>query len=247
MTDAMTAVAALPGVADAAVSARNALDSFMFDRGVRAKALDLARDSIVRGGRDSAYLDGADVAVVDDSPMGRVLSASMSVTAAIPSMVDTWSRSPLQVLASLHSLAAAEFSDADERGRPRRSDECDDPLRLGDVPPWQAIGPRLESLRQILTEPTQAPALVTTAVVHAELAVLRPFMWGSGIISRAATRLMLSSRGLDPDLLTVPESAIVEAGRPAYVRALKQYAAGTPYGVAAWVIWHCERIEESVA
>lgn len=72
-------------------------------------------------------------------------------------------------------------------------------------------------------------------------------MWGSGIISRAATRLMLSSRGLDPDLLTVPESAIVEAGRPAYVRALKQYAAGTPYGVAAWVIWHCERIEESVA
>jgi len=80
-----------------------------------------------------------------------------------------------------------------------------------------------------------APALVEAAVVHGEIIALRPFEVGSAAIAQMATRLVMAARGLDPDLLIVPEVGILRAGRPAYVRAVRGYLSGVPEGVAAWL------------
>ncbi len=88
----------------------------------------------------------------------------------------------------------------------------------------------------VLTSPTKAP-LVVAAVVHGELLTLRPFGWGDGLVARAAQRLTLVSRGLDPKSLVAPEVGHLEL-EDEYSSALRDYASGTPEGVARWIV-HC--------
>ena len=64
-------------------------------------------------------------------------------------------RSPLQAFARLHTLAAKGDVEDDALGRPRDADRP----RGG----WR-------DLARLLLAPTDAPALVAAAVVHAELA-----------------------------------------------------------------------------
>ena len=94
---------------------------------------------------------------------------------------------------------------------------------------------RLAGLAQVTTTPTEAPAIVQAAVVHGELVALRPFEWGSALVARAAARVVLAQRGLDPDLLLLTDAAIYSIGRPAYVDAVRAYLSGTPHGVARWI------------
>ena len=106
-------------VARVMAAAREEIDSVLWRRDVRTNAAAVARASIERGGRDSAAIDGADTAVVDDSPMGRALARAIDVTAAVPGQVGAWSKAPLQVIAALHGIAANGFATDDEMGRPR--------------------------------------------------------------------------------------------------------------------------------
>ena len=237
-SDPLAALAAAPDVAAAALAAREEIDALLWRRDVRNAAAEVAAASRERGARDSAAIDGADVVAVDDSPMGRVLEAALRLNAAVPTQVDVFAASPLQALAHLHAIVAVGFVDGSELGRPRAGDEADDPLTLGDLPSARAAAERLALLAGTLTRPTEAPALVVAAVAHAEVAVLRPFAWGSGLLARAMTRLVLASRGVDPSLFSIPERGVLESGRPAYVRALRGYAAGTPDGVGDFIIWH---------
>ena len=50
----------------------------------------------------ASEVDGADVALVEDSPMGRGLEAALRLTAAVPGQVDVFATAPLQALARLH-------------------------------------------------------------------------------------------------------------------------------------------------
>jgi hypothetical protein len=218
--------------------ARSEIDALLWRRDVRAAAAEVAAASVQRGAHDSAAIDGADIAVVEDSPMGRVLDAALALTAAVPGQVDVFGRSPLQALAQLHAVLAHGFVTDDLLGRPRSSDTADDPLNLGPVIPSRAAADRLAGLASTLTAPTEAPALLVAAIAHAEIAVVRPFAWGSGLLARAVTRLVMAERGLDPSLFSIPEHGMVELGRPAYVRALRAYASGTRAGVGEFVIWH---------
>jgi Fic family protein len=99
------------------------------------------------------------------------------------------------------------------------------------------VAARLDGLSGLLTAPSKAPALVVGAIVHGELLALRPFGWGDGIVARAAQRLTLVQRGLDPKSLTAPEIGHAELTAD-YAAALNGYVAGTPEGVAGWVR-HC--------
>src|SRR5690606_41121040 len=75
---------------------------------------------------------------------------------------------PLQVLARMHVLAAADLTDdADALGRPRPAD---------------GVAPRLELLAQLVTGATSVPGPVLTAVVHGELLTLRPFGSADGVL-----------------------------------------------------------------
>ena len=64
------------------------------------------------------------------------------------------------------------------------------------------------------------------------------FPVGAGLVARAAARLTVIGRGLDPSAVSVPEVGHVELGRPAYAAAAQAYAGGGPGGVAGWVR-HC--------
>ncbi len=240
--DPLAVLAREETVAAALLAAREEVDALLWRRDVRGAAAEVASASIQRGARDSAAIDGADVAVPDDSPMGRVLEAALRLTAAVPTQVEVFATAPLQALAHLHALTAHGFCPADELGRPRHGDVADDPLNLGALVPAGAAAERLAGLAGMLTAPTQAPALLVAAIAHAELAIVRPFAWGSGLLARASTRLVLAARGVDPSLFSIPEHGMLELGRPAYVKALRGYATGSPAGVSEFIVWQATAV-----
>jgi hypothetical protein len=236
-TDPLAVLALEPATAAVLAAARAEVDAVLWRRDVRGAAAEVAAASVAGGGRGADPRDGADVAVADDSPMGRVLAAALRVTAAVPGQVEVFAQAPLQALAHLHALAAVGFAADADLGRPRATDAADDPLSLGPIPSAQATADRLALLADLLTTPTEAPALLVAAITHAEIAVLRPFTWGSGLVARACVRLVLAGRSVDPSLFTVPERGMLELGRPAYVRALRSYSSGRPEGVRDFVVW----------
>jgi hypothetical protein len=248
--DPLAPLVDLPGVADAVDRARSAVDGVLWDREVRAKVGDVVAGSRLRGAWASAAIDGAEVRpdalvsgdVLDGSPIGRVVAASLALQAEIPTQVDAFGRAPLQVLSRLHTVVASGFVDVDARGRLRTDPLADDPLRLGGLPDADEVSRRITVLAGVLTRPTAAPALVVAAVAHAEVAVTRPFAWGSGLVARSLTRLVLAARGVDPDGVTVPEAGLFAAGRSAYAEALRSYATGDPDGVARWLVLHAETV-----
>lgn len=241
-TDPLGALAADPTVAAAVLAARGEVDALLWRRDVRAAAAEVAAASVERGARDSAAIDGADLVTADESPMGRVLDAALRLTAEVPGQVDVFATAPLQALAHLNAVVAHGFLPAEERGRPRPSDVADDPLHLGPLTPAEAAAERLAALARVLTMPTEAPALVVAAIAHAEIAAVRPFAWGSGLLARASVRLVLAGRGVDPSLFSIPEHGMLELGRPAYVAALRDYASGTPAGVTSFIVWQATAV-----
>jgi len=233
------AVLARPPVADALQGARSDLDALLWRRDVRGSAGAVAAGSVERGARASAAIDGADVVVVDDSPMGRVLARALAVTQAVPGQVGTFERAPLQVIAQLHALAAVGFGSTEELGRPRSSVEVDDPLRIGPAGQVEDLAPSLVALAQVLVRPEELPGLALAAIAHHEVVGLRPFGWGSGLVARALARCVLASRGLDPSCFSIPEAGMLDQGRPAYVRAVRGYLDGSADGLADSLTWFC--------
>ena len=254
-SDLLAPLAAFPGVADAVDAARAEVDALLWDREVRSHAAEVVSGSRLRGAWASAAIDGAEVRpdalvsgdALDGSPMGRVVAASLALQTEIPRQTSLIDAAPLQVLSRLHSVVAAGFVDDDQRGRVRVDEQADDPLRLPGLPSHEQAARRMSALARLLTTPTSAPALVVAAVAHGEIAVVRPFAWGSGLVARAMTRLVLASRGVDPDGLTVPEAGLWAAGRPAYAAALRAYAQGTPDGVGQWLVLHADTVRVGAA
>jgi hypothetical protein len=250
VSDVLAPLLDLPGVAEAADRARSAVDAVLWDRGVRARAAEVVAGSRLRGGWASAALDGAEVRpdalvsgdALDDSPMGRVVAAALAVQQETPRLVAVAGRAPLQALSSLHAVAARHHAPEDERGRLRTTEPPDDPLHLGPAPSPEEASARMTALADLLTAPTSAPALLVAAVAHAEVLAVRPFGWGSGLVGRAVTRVVLAGRGVDPDGLTVPEAGLFAAGRTAYAAALRGYASGDPEGVARWLVLHSDAV-----
>ncbi len=101
---------------------------------------------------------------------------------------------------------------------------------------------RLDGLARVLTAGTSAPAVVVAAVVHGELMALRAFGTADGLVARAAARLVLVDRGLDPKAVSAPEVGHLELGdgHGEYADALRAYVCDGPPGVATWLV-HCAR------
>jgi hypothetical protein len=158
-----------------------------------------------------------------DDPL---VQGALRVSAGLGSMVETWERAPGQVLARLHVLAAADLVDRAALGRPAAH-----------------AGPRLSQLFALVTGQTTVPAVLVAALVHGELAALAPFGTADGVVARAAGRLTMIARGLDPKAVSVPEVGFTELGAASYGEALAGYAAGSPEGVAGWLA-HCCRATE---
>ena len=80
---------------------------------------------------------------------------------------------------------------------------------------------------------------MAAAVVHAEVATVAPFGSHDGLVARAAERLVLVARGVDPASLTVPEAGHL-ALRAEYESNLRGYAEGGRSGVHAWLLYAAE-------
>ena len=215
----------LPDVADSAAAARDAVDRLLAHRALRRTSGPVSAESVLRGARASAALEGAEYEL-DEVRAGTVtdpvVQGALRAGGGLGQLVDTWERAPRQVLAKLHVLAAAGTVDESQLGRPTASPE---------------LAERLDGLAQLIAGGTKAPAVIVAAIVHGELLTMAPFAGPNGVVARAASRLTLITRGLDVKAVSVPESGHL-ARSPEYVGASNAYATGTPDGVRAW-LKHC--------
>ncbi|MFI9077564.1 oxidoreductase [Streptomyces sioyaensis] len=250
--DPLVTLASLPGVADSVDSVRKGVDRVYGHRIMRRRSNEVTSEAALRGARGSAALSGADWALeevrrrTDFGVEGesRTVGAALRLTAESGQLLSVWRQSPLRVLARLHLVAAGGESADETVGRPRLAGEpVDEPLIELALPDADEVAGRLDGLSRMLLAGTEAPALVTAAVVHGELLALRPFGSCNGLVARAAERIVLVGSGLDPKSICPAEVGHAELGRAAYAAALEGYVSGTPEGVAAWIA-HCGRAVE---
>ncbi|MFD8324960.1 Fic family protein [Streptomyces lydicus] len=250
--DPLVALASLPGVADSVDAVRKGVDRVYGHRIMRRRSNEVTSEAALRGARGSAALSGADWALeevrrrTDFGVEGeaRTVGAALRLTAEAGQLLSVWRQSPLRVLARLHLVAAGKESPDETVGRPRLAGEpVDEPLIELPLPDADEVAGRLDGLSRLLLAGSEAPALVTAAVVHGELLALRPFASHNGLVARAAERIVLIGSGLDPKSICPAEVGHAETGRAAYVAALEGYVSGTPEGVAAWIA-HCGRAVE---
>ncbi|WCH92765.1 oxidoreductase [Streptomyces moderatus] len=248
--DPLAALGSLPGVPESVESVRKAVDRVYGHRIMRRRSNEITSEAALRGARNSAALSGADWALEEvrrrtdfsGDDEARVMGASLRLTAEAGQLLSIWRQSPLRVLARLHLVAAA--SNEGEVGRPRQAGEpVDEPLIELPLPNADEVHGRLEGLAELIIAGGSAPALVTAAVVHGELLVLRPFTSDNGLVARTAERIVLVGSGLDPKSVCPAEVGHAELGRAAYVAALEGYVSGTPEGMAAWIA-HCGKAIE---
>lgn len=203
-------------------AARGAVDVLLGHRVLRRRSADVSAESSLRGAWASAVLSGVEVALADLRSGAAVsdplVQGALRAQAAIPTLVDTWTRAPRQALARLHAVAAAGLVDGEALGRPTAGAE------------------RLDTLSTVLAG-TRAPAVVVAAIVHGEILALDAFAPASGIVARTAVRLTLIDRGLDPKSLVVVEAGHRELADE-YDAALAAYRTGTRDGIAMW-LRHC--------
>ena len=225
----------LPGVAEASDWAREALGRAHRHRANLRGWPVTAAEAALRAARASSVLDGGPARLddlvgaasqnggVSDPVFAGALRVAQALEGGGGPLIGIWRRAPLQALARLHMLAAADLVDGDRLGRPRADAE---------------VGPRLELLAGLVTGRTCAPAPVVAAVAHGELLTLAPFGSADGVVARAVSRLVTIASGLDPRGLGVPEVSWMR--QPAdYRDAARGFADGTPGGVGAWLVLCC--------
>ncbi len=223
--DPLARLAALEGVPSAFAAARDGIDVVLRDRGLRRTSPETTAESLLRGAHASAVLEGSSssLAEVRSGSADALAAAAVRVSTSLLGLAPTLTRSPLQALARLHTLAGAGSVEDSSLGRPRDA----------------ASAERLQGVARLLSATSSAPALLLAAVVHAELATAAPFASHSGLVARAAERLVLVARGVDEKSLTVPEAAHL-ALRAAYESNLNAYRDGGPNGVHAWLLYAAE-------
>jgi hypothetical protein len=225
----------LPGIAAASDHARDALGQVHRHRVNLRRWPVTAAEAALRAARASAALERrdlereqqADVSATSDPIFAGALRVAQALEGGETNLVGVWRRAPLQALARLHMLAAADRVDEDRLGRPRADAD---------------VGPRLELLADVVTGGTQAPAPVIAAVVHGELLTLAPFGSADGVVARAVCRLVTIATGLDPHGLGVPEISWMRRAAD-YRAAAGGFASGTPDGMRAWLMLCCRAMQ----
>lgn len=221
-------------VMSAVRAARSALGRLNGPRRPRDPTGRAAAAAALRAARASAALEGVPLALdpTAEAIADPILAGAVRVAAGLGALAAIWRRAPLQVLARLHTLAAADLVGPDELGRPRVDAQPD------------LVSGRLAGLSELVVR-SPWPAPVMVAVVHGELAMLAPFGSADGVVARACARLTALTTGLDPSGLAVPEVAHLRSSAE-YRTGLLGYVEG-PEGLDAWVVQVCRALADGAA
>lgn len=252
--DQLAPLADLPDVRAKSDAAREACTRLRFHEALRRRIPEAAAESRVRGAHASAGLDGAPLPLdavrrlmsglqewpADPDPAVQVVRGAVAATAESERVVALVRTAPLQALARLHVAGMGRILEPDLVGRPRVGEETSDEfVDLGPAPSAAEVSARLTHLSEVIVagaaEANRVPAIVIAALAHAEIAHVRPFVRGNGLVARAMERALIQSLGLDPTGVAVPEAGHVANGGPAYLGALAAYGQGSAEGVALWL------------
>jgi hypothetical protein len=227
VTDPLAPLLELADVGPALTAARDRIDAALRHRALRRQGGPVAAEISLRCAVASAALDGH-AYDLEEVRAGTVtdpaVQGALRVAEALPGLVDLWTRAPRQVLAKLHVLAARGVVPAGDLGR----------LSSG--------ADRIDALAGLVAGNDRTPPLLLAAVVHAELLTLRPFAGPAGVVARAAARLTLIARGLDPRGLVAAEVGH-RSREPEYVGSAGAYATGTRDGLRSWLRHYAAAIE----
>jgi hypothetical protein len=228
--DPLTWLTELEGVPSAFAAARDGIDALLRDRGLRRTRPEQTTESLLRGAHASAVLEGS-ASSLEEVRAGEgdeVARAAVRVSTGVLALVPVIGNSPLQAFARLHALAGKGEVQDDALGRPVSSDRAE----------------RLNALATTLHD-TTVPALIVGALVHAEIATVAPFASHNGIVARAAERLVMVARGVDPASVVVPEAGHL-ALRPQYESNLRGYRDGGRSGLHSWLLYAAEAVTAGV-
>lgn len=221
MSDPFIAAASLEGVPSSFQSTRDSIDAVIRDRGLRRSTPEHTTRSLLLGAWASASLEGSSFELEELSSGGGDATAKgiVRLSSQLLGLLPTWRSAPVQALARIHAIAANGTLDEEDLGRP--------------VNPGGAE--RLRNLASMLEQKTDAPALVVAALVHAEVIDAGAFLSLNGVVARAAERLVLVDKGVDPAAVIVPEVGhVMDPG--GYYGALDAYGSKAT-GVHRWLLW----------
>ena len=211
-------------MADAVTVAREAVDRLLNHRVLRRQSAAVSSESALRGARASAALEGHELPLTElraGEVHDPVVLGAVRVSAGLGGLVPVWERAPLQALARLHVLAGAGTVPDEDLGRPAAATDMN----------------RLTALARLVADNRATSGILLAAVVHGELATLAPFGNLDGVVARAAGRLTMITRGVDPKSVSVPEVGHLDRADD-YRAALIAYSTGERAGVAQW-LRHC--------
>ena len=232
---------------------REAMTALRWHQALRRRIPEASAESRVRGAQASGELDGARMPVDHvreyiagvrewperPDPVADVMRGIIAATAASEDVRGHVLRAPAQAWARLH-VAAAGHLKVDGLGRPRLDGEgCEELVELGPPPGAAEVSERLAMVREVLRQHAGLPGVIVAAVTHGELAAVRPFGQGNGVVARALERAVVHATGLDPTGVAVTELGHFRQGLPAYVGALTAYSSGTREGVRLWLEHSC--------
>jgi hypothetical protein len=222
VSDPFISAALLEGIPSAYAGTRDGIDSILRDRGLRRSTPEDTARSLLLGAAATSALEGSvfDAATLASGGGDEVARGAVRLSTELLGLLPVWNRSPIQALARIHSLAAAGSVDVADLGRPVNPDGV----------------ARLTELAWMLGQPTQAPGLVVAALVNAEITSAGAFASLNGVIGRAAERLVLLAKGVDPASVLVPEAGHAEEPE-GYRSALAAYGSGKPTGVHQWLMY----------
>ena len=216
----------LEGVPSGFAAARDGIDALLRDRGLRRTSPDQTAESLLRGAQASAVLEGSSSSLdqVRAGDGDETAQSAVRVSTGVLGLVPVIGSTPLQAFARLHALAGKGVVEDDALGRPVSAEAAE----------------RINALSGALLA-TKVPALVVGALVHAELATVAPFASHNGIVARAAERLVMVARGVDPASVVVPEAGHLSV-RAAYESNLRGYRDGGRAGLHSWLLYAAEAI-----
>ena len=216
----------------------------------------------MRGAAASGELEGASVPVdvvrdivrgastwsVSPDPVEVTMRGVLAATAETEHVLGVVLTAPLQALARLHTAAATGLVDDAALGRPRLAGEsCGELMDLGPAPDAAQVAVRLRGVADVLLATPRLPVVVAAALVHAELATVRPFVRGNAVVARALDRAVVHAGGLDPTGVAVTEAGHGAQGGAAYLGALTAYGRGDAAGVGLWISHCCTAVRAAAA